>query len=387
VVTVTFTVTPVPFTDKYEITIEQTFQTHVPLPVLVLSPSYREFDNVTPGFQASYIVTAKNEGLIQMENLTITGDQNSSSSFIPLITYVPVLLPQQTIEIPFTATYWGSNAPGHQGALSDCLPNPSGVGGDIAGFIDGLRALCNAEGRCIKDNSLIILAGGVALGMKLFQDLSSLVAGVAEQVANYIGCVIGTLLGQGLGGGGSASGGGGSTQDFGGGGAPCFTADTQVLLLDGRSETIDRLKTGDLVRSGLTDREFATVLERQKQTSDKCRLIRFTAAGITPAQADAGQTVCATDDHSFWVDGKGWTTALRLRVGDWLLKQDGSRVRITASDRVAGTHDVYTLVLGGDRVFYANGVLVHDACGWLAQANAATGPPPESRRTSVQPSK
>jgi hypothetical protein len=37
-VTVSFTVTPVPFTDRYEITIEQTFQTHVPSPVLVMTP-------------------------------------------------------------------------------------------------------------------------------------------------------------------------------------------------------------------------------------------------------------------------------------------------------------------------------------------------------------
>ena len=43
----------------------------MPMPVLVLTPTFMEFDNVKPGFEASYIVTAKNEGLIQMENLTL----------------------------------------------------------------------------------------------------------------------------------------------------------------------------------------------------------------------------------------------------------------------------------------------------------------------------
>src|SRR5207247_1479476 len=141
-----------------------------------------------------YIVTAKNEGLIQMENLTIVGQQTAHASFTPLIDYVPVLLPQQTVEIPFKVVYWGTNAPTQQSSpLADCLPGIPDFG-YIGDFVEGMKALANAEGRCVKDNTLLAIAGGVALGMKIFQDVTGIFASVAEQVASYIGCVIGTLL-------------------------------------------------------------------------------------------------------------------------------------------------------------------------------------------------
>ena len=50
-VTVTFNVVPVPFTDRYEIVVEQTFETHVPIPVLVVDPPWQQFYNVEPGFE------------------------------------------------------------------------------------------------------------------------------------------------------------------------------------------------------------------------------------------------------------------------------------------------------------------------------------------------
>jgi hypothetical protein len=42
-VTINFSVVPVPFTDRYEIKIEQTFETHVPVGVLVVDPPFKDF--------------------------------------------------------------------------------------------------------------------------------------------------------------------------------------------------------------------------------------------------------------------------------------------------------------------------------------------------------
>ena len=360
VVTVTFSVVPVPFTDRYEITLDQTFETHVPLPVLVMTPSFKEFDNVTPGFQASYIVTAKNEGLIQMENLTIKGQTTPTATFTPLITYMPYLLPQQTVEIPFTVTYSGTNAQTQQGPLSDCLPDPSSIGSDIAPFIDGLAAIANAEGRCIKDNTLLAIAGGVAIGMKLYQDISGLLASIPEQIASYIGCVIGSLLGgDGGGGGGGAGGGGqGTTQGFQRAGAGCFAADTDVLLADGTTKRIDQIVVGDVVKSGTDARSVATVAEAHHLKADVYRVITFKTARAV--------SIVATEEHLFWVERRGWVAASQLRSGDWLLKADGSRAQVTANERVHASCEVYTLKLQDDSAFFANGVLVHDLCGGLA---------------------
>lgn len=374
VVTVNFTVVPVPYTDRYEIQLEQTFETHVPLPVLVMTPAFKEFKDVLPGFQASYIVTVKNEGLIQMENLTITGQTKSSSSFTPLITYVPVLLPQQTIEVPFTVNFYGTNGPGQQDGnpLTGCLPDPSSVGGNIPGFVDGLLAIANAEGRCIKDNSLLAIAGGVAIGMSLYQELTGLVAGIPEQIANYIGCVIGSLLGQGLGGGGgtgATAGGPGTTQNFQNGGASCFAPDTTVLLADGRSKRLDEIVVGDVVRSGKSSRETATVAETYRFHVAAVRNISFRRLGEKTSNA-----VVTTDEHLFWVDGQGWTGAAQLKRGDWLLTPDGGRTQIQSTESISGDREVLTLKLRGDTAFYAAGVLVHDRCGGLPPPDLVRAP-------------
>lgn len=365
VVTVNFTVVPVPYTDRYEIQLEQTFQTHVPLPVLVMTPAFKEFKEVTPGFQASYIVTVKNEGLIQMENLTITGQTKASSSYTPLITYVPVLLPQQTIEVPFTVSYYGTNGPGQQDGnpLTSCLPDPSSVGQNIPGFIDGLRAIANAEGRCIKDNSLLAIAGGVAIGMSLYQELTGLFASIPEQIANYIGCVIGTLLGQGFGGGGGGGGGPGSgtTQGYQNGGASCFAPDTAILMADGRSKRLDEIATGDVVRSGTSARETATVAEIYRFHVNSVREVNFRRPG-----AALSTSVVTTDEHVFWVDGQGWTMAAQLKPGDWLLTPDGGRTQVQSTRSVPGGREVFTLKLREDTAFYAAGVLVHDMCGGMS---------------------
>ncbi|HKS38433.1 MAG TPA: hypothetical protein VJW76_14665, partial [Verrucomicrobiae bacterium] len=365
VVTINFTVVPVPYTDKYEIKLEQTFETHVPLPVLVMTPAYREFINVTPGFEASYIVTAKNHGLIQMENLTITGQQTATASFTPLIDYVPVLLPQQEIEIPFKVVYWGTNAPSQQSnPLSDCLPGIPDFG-YIGDFVAGLSAIANAEGRCIRDNSLLAIAGGVALGLRIYADITGLFAGVAEQVASYVGCVIGSLLanlgGGPFGGGGPGGPNQGTTQNYSQGGPQCFDPTTAVWMADGKQKPIGELRSGDSVRTGRGRNEVATVAQLFRRPVERLRCIRFEHRNGN----GTGGIVRATDEHLFWVDGQGWTVANQLQVGDWLSTDTGGVVAVSSNEIDDNPGEVVTLQLRGDNAFYANGILVHDLCGPL----------------------
>jgi hypothetical protein len=203
-VTVNFTVTPVPYTDQYEITIQQSFETHVPAPVLVLSPAYRELD-VTPGYQATLVFTVKNEGLIEMTDLTLTGQQDDVATLTPLITYVPVLLPQQSIDVPFVFTYAGTNAPTQQRVVSNVKKvwslcgKPGGVGEEqlIEGFLTGLDAIANAKGRCIKDNSLVALAGVAGVTALLVSDSSLKRANKAAKNVGQCACAITMLLTQG----------------------------------------------------------------------------------------------------------------------------------------------------------------------------------------------
>ncbi|HWI56105.1 MAG TPA: Hint domain-containing protein, partial [Bacillota bacterium] len=241
---------------------------------------------------------------------------------------------------------------------ADALPDPGGVADGIPEFIDGLRAIANAEGRCVKDNTALAIAGGVAIGMTLYNNIMGLFDGIAERVAGFIGCVIGSLLANGLDTGAAGPGGGSSVQNFQRVGAGCFAAETRVLLADGRFKTIDQIQAGDVVRSGAGLQEVATVDEIYCLPSETCRQIRFVRSGQT--EPDSVQT---TDEHLFWVDGRGWIAAAQLRVGDWLFNPQNQRLQIIASERIPGRRQVYTFKLHGDVAFYANGILVHDLCG------------------------
>jgi len=73
------------------------------------------------------------------------------------------------------------------------------------------------------------------------------------------------------------------------------------------------------------------------------------------------------------VDGRGWVEAAKLRAGDWLFHEDGHRVQVTASMALGQSRRVYTFRLSGDSAFYANGVLVHDLCGWWTPEGPVAG--------------
>jgi hypothetical protein len=361
-VTINFTVVPVPYTDKYEIKLEQTFETHVPAPVLVLDPAFKDFKNVTPGFEANFVVTAKNHGLIEMTDVQIKGSEVAGGVLTPLIEYFPLLLPQQVVEVPFVFTY---NTPGGSqqgqtrqlsgGDVANCLVGAMPFGGlaDPAVF-QGLAAIFSGQFRCISDlnpqQALATVGAIFALGQ-----LAAAYGSAAEFLVGFVGqalsCIVGNLL---------------PAFDFGGGGGPggrgdgafgvanlaCFTAGTGVLMHDGSWRPIEDVKPNDMIRVGPRSSEVTRVTKTYVLPPEKLREIEWTGGG----------KVQATREHRFWVDGKGWVAAMNLNPGDHLMNDAGERVRITRLTDLENDQPVYTFSVWGDNVFYANGVLVHDMC-------------------------
>jgi hypothetical protein len=226
----------------------------------------------------------------------------------------------------------------------------------------------------VKDNTALLLAGAFAMGMKIFQDLTSVLSSVAEQVASYIGCIIGSLLAN-LGGGFDVGGGGQqSVQNFTPTGAGCFAAETRVLMPDGRLKMISEIRVGDVVKTGAASTDVAHVAEVLERDSTKARDLQFSWVN-----GDRTDSVRTTDEHLFWVDGQGWVEARSLRPGDWLRDEYGRPVRVTENHRIAEALHVYTFRLREDTAFYANGVLVHDMCGFwnpeTVAAQSGDGPP------------
>jgi hypothetical protein len=397
-VTLNFTVVPVPFSDNYTIQISQTYETFVPLPVLVMSPPLQQFNDVSPGFQATYTVTVLNAGLIQMENCTITGSQDALASLQPLISYLPVILPQQSIDVPFVFTYWGPNGPSHQDTevpafLQGCVPGEglAELPEQAKAIAEYINATGRAVGRCQLDESEVNLwvniacmgagVGEAALSLGAVGGEGSALAGplaVPEAVATILGCVVGKALGLGYAPGGASYGPGGgggggpgngpgqsSGEVFGASGDGCLAPDTLVLMGDGRLKSISDLKANDVVRSGERSDNLAVVMEVYSLMSTQ--VCQLTLAG-SDARPHAGLTVTA--EHLLWVDGKGWTAAGRVRQGDWLSDSHGGRVRVTGNEPLGRNLKVYTMRLAVDNAFYANDVLVHDLCGLAAPVAA-----------------
>jgi len=380
-VTVTFNVVPVPFTDVYEIQVEQTFQTSVPAPVLVINPPFIDLTSFSSGFQTNFTVSVQNYGLIQITGLNINPAQANGGVLTPLINYIPVLLPFQTVNVPFTFLYnqQAQAAIVINTCLGDALPVQNTFNPDVylglASILTGQAANSDGSGAQLIQSALSIIGVGLATNSP-----GSLENYVYGSIGSVVNCIVTEGSQAALPGGGGGGGGGGS---FGGGGggqgtpaqfepssppvftqaAACFAPETQVLMADGTYKAIADIQTNDVVRSGVQSQNVAVVNGAYTLAAG-----RLCEIGFAPDVAGAPDSVLATEEHPFWVDGRGWVPAGSLAAGDYLLDAQGRRVRILANQVVKGVARVYSLSLSGDTAFYANGVLVHDSCGTIPPA-------------------
>jgi len=83
------------------------------------------------------------------------------------------------------------------------------------------------------------------------------------------------------------------------------------------------------------------------------------------AQGDI-ESVFATSEHPFWVDGKGWVAANNLFTGDVLRRIDrGPTLQVHAIRRTGQSHDVHNFEVEGVHSYFVGraGVLVHNSSG------------------------
>lgn len=380
-VTVNFTVVPKPFTDRYDIIVEQTFETRVPFPVLVMTPPHFEFSNPEPGFETIVIVQAKNEGLIRMIDVEIEGSTATWGDMTPLITYIPELAAQETIEVPFRIRFFGRDgaAAGPTGAnatagfgggaelfvqsgygerFGDCLSTLLLPNSLDPNFLLGLAALANANAESFS-GALVGLSAAVMIGFDIF-NFASTWANPLNVVATVVGCAIGSFISPGGGGGGRGPGGGGGGYGFFGLG--CFSAGTPVHLADGSVVPIETVQAGDAV---FTDRMGSVyrVAELIRRTSGNLYALTYRGADGRGESV----TLQVTGEHRIWTDHAGWVAMQNLEPGQWLHHVDGSLRRVETIARIPGIHEVFTLEIAGDNAFFAGGILVQDDCGGVHQ--------------------
>ncbi len=413
-VTVSFTVTPVPFTDRYEITIEQTFETHVPAPVIVFKPSLVDFKRVSAGFDATFMATLKNEGLIDAQDVQVVGSVIPQGRLTPLINYFPRLKAQQSVEIPMHFEYFGYNVGTNgtgAGLSTPCgrkkcfgydidsegniTPQPglgilqnyndfnkypcTGGAFDLEHFLGALNAIADACAPCADLKTAMHLVTGLVTHFE--DDVIGDVTGglldalsMMDTLAPLFGCPGGAGGGN-TGGSGSgsssASSGPRGFSSYSGGGAGCFVAGTLVTMADGSSKPIEQVRVEDAVRTGGTPAEVAHVAEVITRTVERTVTVEFSPAyNLVAAKVQNGALV-TTPEHEVWVDGKGWTLVARLQAGDWLIDSIGRRFVVNRLIEKSGQQTVYTLSNREDHAFYANGLLVRDSCGERRPAGGA----------------
>ena len=154
----------------------------------------------------------------------------------------------------------------------------------------------------------------------------------------------------------------------------CFAAGTLVLMADGSSRPIERIKAGELV---LAASEFdpegpvkpCRVVEKFQREPEQLLAVHL-----------AGGAIRCTLKHPFYVRGKGWTGAGDLRAGDGLRTAPGDWAAVVEAPRPAGKEAVFNMQVDTAHTYFVStgiagtSALVH---------NSIACKPPESSQPSA----
>ena len=118
-VSVTWDVVETEVEDEYEIVTSLTYETQVPVPVIVMTaPDTLRFETLQEGQSMMFNVVLRNEGLIAAENTMLTLPEAEGFTLTPLVPYAGVIIgAQQSYVIPVRATRDVSSETGARGVF------------------------------------------------------------------------------------------------------------------------------------------------------------------------------------------------------------------------------------------------------------------------------
>ncbi len=145
-------------------------------------------------------------------------------------------------------------------------------------------------------------------------------------------------------------------------GAQCFTGDTLVETDEGLV-AIEDIEVGDYVLAEDTvtgEREYKEVLD--VHVSQTTKLVH-----VVTTDNDSESTINTTDNHPFYVEGKGWVPAIELEAGDVLRSADDD-VEVVNDVYVEYLDEpvlIYNLEIEGYHTYFVSdeSILVHNECG------------------------
>ena len=139
--------------------------------------------------------------------------------------------------------------------------------------------------------------------------------------------------------------------------ARCFTAGTRIHTEKG-FKAIETIKPGDRVWSENPETNSKALKKVKKIfVREKDSLIRL---------AINGEVIETTDEHPFYVEGRGFTAAKELKIGDEVRLEDGTAARIESSEtrQLDRPVKVYNFEVEDYHTYYVSEqkVLVHNTC-------------------------
>lgn len=153
--------------------------------------------------------------------------------------------------------------------------------------------------------------------------------------------------------------------------APCFVKGTKILMADLTEKNIEEIKIGELVLS-VNENNFSI-------EPDTVKIVTFfKSKKIIKMQLQNGVEIEFTEDHPFWIDGKGWSVfsvnaakankikmeVSKIEKGDFVIVFSNGKlekVKIMKLFDTGGSKDVYNLHdVSKNSTFFANKTLVHN---------------------------
>ena len=330
---------------------------------MVVDPPYVQFDNVEPGFQTTVVATVSNKGLIDIRDVVLTGDSNQFAASQPLITFLPRLKAQQSVQVPYVVSYYGEQGalPGFAAGCGD--NNPISSMGDF--FVGLQNILLGSAPTQITGRQQAIMAGiGMGLAAAAQVDLAGFLGGVVAWISY---CILGDFFG--VAGNANFAVGPTVTTGYGPGGVGCFLAGTPIRMADGVQRPIEQVAVGDevLTFEGTPGR----VTQVYKQASDHVRELRYRiieppSSPYQSVSLSAGEMrrLETTDAHMFWAINKdSWILAKELEVGDRFIVTEGREAVLIETERFEGDTVVYNFDVEDYYSYFANDVLVRQKCG------------------------
>lgn len=135
-------------------------------------------------------------------------------------------------------------------------------------------------------------------------------------------------------------------------GGGCFLAGTKILLPGGREKNIEDVKAGDVI------------VTRESESSGRLVEARVgrTLKHIVGQYLVINNTLRVTPEHNLYVNGR-WMVAEDVKLGDSLLTDLDSWVRVYSIESHTGSFQVYNFVVNNYKTYFANRFYVHNMKG------------------------